>query len=797
MKTPRAALAGLVLSLALIAPAFAQQVVPVGKGSYASAPPESADQKSRAMQTQPLNLVSDDGRPIPTNKWWTQLLVSKFARSLWSYPLRVDPSEKGLDLYFPIRWSPAGNDPACDFPLNVSGKDFTPADARAKDWSDWLVSFRLGQTAERYMDVTLGEGMPYAWIECQGVQPVVTIPKGAAAKLFALGGEAIDGGIYKGDCIGITYNDRAYGLFAADGTTFSNQDGQIAVTFAGKGQYLVVCPLPAARDLAYFHTYAYAIPRKTEASWKYDPAAGRVTTTWKITTELLKGTEKRIIQGWIPHHYRKTLNDLAFNHMDYLSPRGPLRCALGNEFTISYAYTGIVPNLPAPKPVAGANPYDPARMHAYLEDLASRPKFGADTYWGGKDILRYGQAALMAQQTKDPAFNTFRDELRRAMADWFTYEPGKKDHYFCYYPRWKALVGVKCSYGSEGFNDHHFHYGYYTFASALLAMHDPQFAADFGPMATLVAKEYANWDRADARFPFMRTFDLWAGHSWAGGTSSPGGENQESSSEAVQSWAGLIYLGQALGNSAMRDAGVMGYALETQATLEYWLNTGGDVFPPEWKHPITGMVWSGGKVYGTYFTGDPAWIYAIQWLPASPMLSYLVQDPAFARKSYEEMCLDYEAHELADASRKPRPGKKPHEAKKATIESFGPGLGSVMLGYVLMYDPAWACQQLDDLWNQPGDKIAHDASEMAIMYYMAHATRALGAVDWSCHGDSPTSMVYKNAATGVRTCIAWNPTPQAQTVLFYEGAKAIGQMTARPQALTSVTALAPAPRGAR
>ena len=96
------------------------------------------------------------------------------------------------------------------------------------------------------------------------------------------------------------------------------------------------------------------------------------------------------------------------------------------------------------------------------------------------------------------------------------------------------------------------------------------------------------------------------------------------------------------------------------------------MFPPEWKHPVAGMVWSGGKVYGTYFTGDPAWVYGIQWLPASPALSYLARDRDFARKCYENMTRDFEAKE-----------KKP-----ATIKQFGPALGSVMLGYVLMYDPA-------------------------------------------------------------------------------------------------------------
>ena len=193
MKTLSIATAGILVVLRIGLNCVGQEAVLVGKGSYASAPPASAGEKARALQAQQLYLVHDDGRPIPTNKWWTQLVVSRFAKSLWAYPLRVDTGEKGLDVYFPIRWMPEGNDPACDMPLNVSGREFVPIDARAKDWSDWLVSFRMGQSPEKYMDVTLGEGMPYAWVECHGVQPVLTLPKGADAKFSSLDGKAIQG----------------------------------------------------------------------------------------------------------------------------------------------------------------------------------------------------------------------------------------------------------------------------------------------------------------------------------------------------------------------------------------------------------------------------------------------------------------------------------------------------------------------------------------------------------------------------------------------------------------------------
>lgn len=769
--------------------------VPVGKGSYASSPPPDVDHgKPAQMNDRRLYLVDPGARPIPTNKWWTQLVVAPFAKELWAYPLRVDPSPRGLAIYYPQKWRADGNDPQCDFPLGVEGIDFQATDSRAKAWSDWLVSFRLGESADKYMDVTLGEGMPYVWIEPRGVRLVLRLPPnaGADAGFFNRAGKSVPLPV-TGDCLGIAYAGRHYGVFAPDGTKFEiapNSDAftkapgaAVAVTFAGKASFLVVCPLPTAVDLEPFHAYAYAIPRDTRLSWHYDPVNALVTTDWKITTEPLKpGANPQVIQGWLPHHYLGTEKSMPFNRLAYLTPRGELRCAVGNEFSIAYPYTGIVPNLPAPQKVEAPNPYDPARMRAYLAQIAAKPSFGADTYWGGKDVLRFGQGALMAQQTRDDSYRAFCDGLRGALENWFTYTPGEKDHFFTAYPRWGAIVGMSPSYGSGEFNDQHFHYGYFTFAAALMAAQDRQFAADYGPMAKLVAKEYANWDRDDTRFPFFRTFDIWAGHSWAGGTGSAGGENQESSSEAVQGWAGLIYLGQALGDRDMVAAGVMGYAMETRAAMEYWFNASGASFPPEWKHPVTGMVWSGGKVYGTYFTGDPAWIYGIQWLPASPMLSYLVRDPAFARKSYENMLADVMAkkhgrHSAASAG----------PASPPTIKSFGDALGSVMLGYVLMYDPAWACAQLDALWDEPGDRIAHNASQMAIMYYMAHSMRSLGRVDWTCHATSATSMVYINDATHTRTCVVWNPLPAAQTVEVYQepGHRLLGKVDASPQSLTS------------
>jgi endoglucanase Acf2 len=771
--------------------AFAQDAVPVGKGAYAaSIPPNVAldgrtkVNKAAAFDDKPTYLLNDDGsRPIPSNHWDSSLFYQNFGVGLWSYPLMVSTGAQGIQVFFATKWNGEGKDMQTDSPLVIGGKDFAPTGTKAKDWSDWMVNFRLGDGTDKYIDATLGEGMPYLWLEYHGVAP--TIQADASAKFFDVNGAA-ETLPATTDALGIEFGGRDYAVFAPDGTKFESSGAGIAVTFSGASQFLVVCPLPAQKDIATFHTYAFAVPRETRLSWQYDATAGTITTDWKIKTEPLKGTETQIIQGWLPHHYRTNTAKLDLNGIDYLTARGTMHCAVGSHFTLTYPFAGMVPNLPAPKATGGANDFNPARLQAMLAEIAANPKFGNDTYWGGKDLVRYGQAALIARETNDPSRDALVNALHTELANWFTYTPGKTDHLFVYYPKKKGLIGIHSSYGSEEFTDNHFHYGYFTYASALMAMQDPTFAQDYGPMATLVAKQYANWDHDDKRFPFLRTFDVWQGHSWAGGVGSQNGtNNQESSSEATQSWSGLILLGQALGDKEMTAAGIMGYTFESQATMEYWFNAHGDVFSPDWKHPLTGMVWSAGLNYGTWFTGDPAWIFGIQWCPSSPTLSYFVHDPAWAKQNWDNMLKEYAAHQAEDAARHP---DKP--AKEADIKTFDGDLLSYMLGYVLMYDPAWVDQKLDELADAPG--FAHNPW-LANIYYMSHAMIEVGHNDFSCHGDSAGAMVYVNDATKVRTYVAWNPLAAPQTVKFFEGAKLLGQMVAAPQTITGTANLVTSP----
>ncbi|ARU51487.1 hypothetical protein CBR64_08340 [Cellulosimicrobium cellulans] len=527
---------------------------------------------------------------------------------------------------------------------------FAAQDATVTGWGEWDVSWRLrgeGETADRPqgIDVTAARGVPYVWFELDGVQPRITVDEDA--ELFGLDGAPLT---LPADvsALRVQQDGRSYGIHLPDGSHVERAGNALLVT--ASAPYLVVSAVSqgagSGADLAAMHQRAFAVVRDTRMEYDYDVASGLVTQTWDADTEALQGANLDTLQGWLPHHYREADQDLAFTGGTYDTPRGLLRTTAGHGgWELRYPFEGIVPFLPDPEGTPG---YDRERMVRYVEDYAAKTGYGGDTYWGGKDVLQLAEYMAVAKEIgADDAYSTLKGSLTTALDDWFTYTPGETEHFFARYPTWQALIGFSDSYGSLEFTDNHFHYGYFTLAAAYLALEDPEWGAQYGDLATLVAKQYGNWDREDDAFPYLRTFDTWQGHSYAGGLSSPGGNNQESSSEAIQSWVGLFLLGSALGDDAMRDTGAMGYVTERAAVQEYWFDyhgrdgapasEGPGNFPAAYEHGTTGILFDSGQAFATYFSGDPAWMYGIQWMPTGPWFSWFGEDADFGTELLARM----------------------------------------------------------------------------------------------------------------------------------------------------------------
>ena len=777
------------ISATIVAPADdLPRAVAVGKGSYATRPPrdqaarpgvqgqEGWGDLSQVFTHMKLWVTDDNKGPIPSTDWWTSLVTRQWSGQMWAYPAMIEAQPNGVSIAYPKTWDLAGNKKTMTMKsasrLLVRGKNFKPDGAYAEKWSDWLVSFRMPQSPDVYLKATMGHGLPCTWIESKGVDLRVDV---ANPTFFGADGAATLPATTT--ALGVESQGDAYGIFAPAGTKFSLDGGALAVEFSGEQKWISVALLPSRGDLATFAPYAPVVPRATKVTWNYAPEKGEIATKWDLQTEnLAGGAERDVIQGWIPHHYdtaKGTKLDFQFNGLTYATSRGQMRCAVGRSFDISYPFRGLLPELPAPEVQKIANPYRPAVMKSLLDGYTDVTGYGSETYWGGKKILLYAKYMEMAYQTgqtKDAQI--FQAKLKEALVDWATYEPGEREHFFAMYPNWGSMVGFRTrdnqNPGIDVLQDHAFCYGYHVYAASLLAVHDPDFARDYGEMATLMVKDYANWDEKDTRFPTFRSFDPWAGHSYSGGTGSDIGNGQESSSESMQAWGAMFTLGEVLGNNEMRDAGVFGYVSESRGVAEYWFDRDKENIPTAWPNAYNSNLESNGIGWWTWFSGDNYWMHAIQWLPMSPLLKYLSEDPAFAKRDFETM----------DATK----NGKGWQGDWATDA----GVGNVTLSYLQIFDPGKAAQIFDTLWD--GNKpTAHAKDESGPSYYRIHAGRSLGKIDWNSWTDIPTSTVYRDGA-GKAVVAVYNTSDKAQTCNLYESGKKTASFTVPARRLISWTA---------
>ena len=157
-------------------------------------------------------------------------------------------------------------------------------------------------------------------------------------------------------------------------------------------------------------------------------------------------------------------------------------------------------------------------------------------------------------------------------------------------------------------------------------------------MVDLLIRDANNYDRNDTRFPYLRDFDIYAGHDWASGHGAFGaGNNQESSSEGQNFANALIQWGQATGNTAVRDAGIWIHTTQAAAINEYWFDVRNENFPASWGHNYTAIVWGSGGAYATWFSGEHAMIVGINMLPMTGGQLYLGDYPAAVRSTYAEL----------------------------------------------------------------------------------------------------------------------------------------------------------------
>ena len=685
----------------------------------------------KAPAVKPFNAVPG---PKPTHRFWaaknwfpSNLTSSGAPYTMFPEPLAVQPTTRGLQVgYSPsiiVQPSYFVHPIEPDFVLGVNALNV--AHVSVVGYTDWTVDLSFGS-----LIATIGRGMPFVYARTDGSDPVVTFL--AAITVFRR----------TDNILGVSVGQNSYGLFCPSGGRWT----QIGVTLtchlpAGR-HYVSAALLPDRSALELFSKYAFSFPDRTEVHWSYDEQTGRVTTVYNVSTRAMEGTERGFVQVLYPHQYTSLAASNPVNtSYNYVSARGQLRVYEGAAFTTYDTFHGILPFLPLT-----AESREQQLLKQMVKKVGDEKEFPAtDTYGLGKDLARAAQVLPLAEASGDTGTaEHLKRRLEAVFSRWFIRESNATPPTFFYDSEWGTLIGYPASYGSdEQLNDHHFHYGYWIETAALLGMYEPLWlkSAQGGRAVSLLARDIATPTRTDPMFPFLRHFDVYAGHSWASGQAPFGdGNNEESSSEAVNAWASVALFASETGDVRLRDAAIWMYTLETNAASDYWFNNGPvRTFPQGFNRTQIANLFDGKSDTATWFSGTPAMEHGIEYLPFTGASLYLGRDRSYCKRNLAEVTGPADEIDVASTN--------------------WPDLMELYQGF---YDPTLALSELSKTnFIFEGESRAHE-------YAWLTSLERLGTVDQSITANTPFYAVFRSSSGAIRH-VAFNLGLSDARVAFSDG----------------------------
>ncbi|KAJ1989974.1 hypothetical protein GGI25_003262 [Coemansia spiralis] len=284
-------------------------------------------------------------------------------------------------------------------------------------------------------------------------------------------------------------------------------------------------------------------------------------------------------------------------------------------------------------PTALANEHKERLRELVSQDAAELPESGLppDPYFFGKALARAARIALIAHEVG--AHESCHAALQ-TLTTWF--EPwlnGTNPNPLLYDTEWHGMVSQaglndgNADFGQGRYNDHHFHYGYFVYAAAVLAVLNPEWIAHHQAVVDLLARDYCS--PTDEWFPQMRHFDFYDGHSWAAGLFAfADARNQESTSEAINAYYAAYLYAQATNRKEIARFARAVLQMEARASRTYWhVGDLPDSYPDVYSQDkaVVGIRWSTKYDFATFFGANPEYIYGIQMLPYTPAMALLLK----------------------------------------------------------------------------------------------------------------------------------------------------------------------------
>ena len=715
--------------------------IKIGAATYLSAP-RSGDRKvPEAVYRTDAMLKT----PAQTAQWYSTLLYNANPEAIYAQPLTIKPTPAGVEVSLATKMvvPTERRDTEIHYPhrdpIVVSPVAFALGQSKLARADDWSIDISMARTTDEML-TTIAHGSPYAFFQLSRGDVRIQLPKGATGSASANDGRILN----------VSGDAKHYAVFGPAGIRWTQVSPSEWIGTMPTGKtYLALAALPdgQAETLALFTRHAYTHIRSTRVAWNYNAESSSVETTFTATTHTHEGPQATALLGLYPHHWLNNASVESRLGLAFQTVRGSLRLLAANTFSTKQQYIGFVPFWPGIK--------DPAKR-TELADIAKTDQRnarrmmleeGKGPYWQGKGLQRILKVMDVVEQQGDKeGRDKMLDLVKKRAESWFTGEGGGYFHL-------DKGQGTVASYPEEFFtveqlNDHHFTYGYWIRAAADIALRDPEWAATgkWGAMVDLLIADIATPERSGSMFPFLRTFDPYEGHSWASGIGlGAHGNNQESSSEAINAWAGIILWAEIKGDTKLRDLGIYLYTNEIEAINHYWFDIYGKVFAPEYKNAEVSQLFGGMYSHNTWWIDDPRSIKGINLLPITTSSTYLGIDPAFVKRSVATLGPETEIFKAR--------GKFP---KPPDIWQ------DIFAKYLALADPEQGMQS----WDRWGTFELGDTRTHAL--HWLQSLKEMGTPDFSVTADTTLYAVFKRK-DGARTYLAYNAGAQTKTVKFSDG----------------------------
>ncbi len=665
--------------------------------------------------------------------------------------------------------------------------------AKLDGYSDFAATVKWENDDNYWMRSTIVQGSPFSYYEfCEGVYPSLGFPyewgnfwdgSTPGYTLYnAITGEQIEETDleYTSDAVilhvHLITKDVYYGIFVPAGTKFVQDSNNLrggtnyfpwvrtVINFTGNDRYMSIALLPstsleeALEDVSTYYKYAYNFVTDTKVDWEVSSSDYSSKTTFSITTipkrTDVAGQQEGTIFCLYPHQYNNLYSTTdIMNNKTFNTLRGLLKVAKGSSFSTKINFKGIVPFFQ----------YDltdiETDLSEYLEtDAAAISVSGVsgNPYRAGKIIAKLANLLPIADNLKDDTIKkSITVKLKALLTDWLTYSGNEQSKYFAYDTTWGGLEGIKDDeFYSFRYNDHHFHFGYFIYSAAILAMYDTEFANDYGQMVNLLIKDIANTKRNDSSFPFMRHFDFYESHSWANGMGGQdnGGIDQESSSEAMNAWSAIYMWGLATNNDEYKKLGAYLYSNEYEAIKYYYFDIDKNILKDSYKHNSVGRLFAGSISYDLFFYPMvPQTIKGIQVLPMTPAMTYFAYDKTYLNEFYEDCVSD----------------------ERSTPELWY----DIWARLVSLYDPATA---IDNFETNKGSE-PDDGGTRSFTYHFINFFNKYGTPDFDENtkytADVSSYIILDN--NGTKTYCAYNPDKTRKYIHFYSNGTDLGYLTVK------------------